>query len=263
MTGTRRIALLVVLAAAACYRPNIQNGGFFCADGGVCPEGFRCNTMDNRCYQGDAGPEVQMCTDAAPATFSVCSDPPVGGECSPACQNGCTCGRCAVVAGASACINVGPKMVGEACNTAADDCGTGLGCLKECGSNLGRCFQFCGPNTACSGNLLCNVPIPATTFMACDVAPSSCNPVGSAAATSCPHSAVACYVSGADTKCDCPGTAMADKDCAVFNDCIPGYQCVSQSGKTTCRQVCQTAADCTPPNTRCVPSGGNYGFCST
>jgi len=152
-----RFALLalVVAAAAACYKPNIMNGGLGCSDAGTCPEGFVCSPIDNHCYKPDAGPS---CPANMAHVTPLCSDPPASGSvCNPACQTGCACGRCTVVGTVTACTVVGPKTEGSLCNPAADDCASGLGCVRElCGTNVARCRKFCRLKPDCSGNEFCS-----------------------------------------------------------------------------------------------------------
>ena len=62
----RERAGLCGLARVGCFKPDVANGGFICADGGVCPDGFTCAPIDNRCYKADAGPSGLP--DAAPGS---------------------------------------------------------------------------------------------------------------------------------------------------------------------------------------------------
>jgi hypothetical protein len=255
------LAAAIASGAFACYSPNVASGGFFCSDAGACPEGFRC-MPDRKCYKPDSGPEVRMCMDAAPIT-SACDEGPASGQaCNPTCQKGCLCNdRCTVVGNNSTCKAGGSKALGTACNVNDDDCAPGLGCVRECGSGFGRCFQFCRSAADCAiGN--CDVPV-GSQHMACEVRAQTCDPVGAAAATSCPHPALGCYVSGGTTICDCPGSGQPDGPCTIFNSCAPGYQCLQRAGDPgpRCRQVCHNSNDCAAPTPRCEPAGA-FGFCA-
>ncbi len=260
----RRVARIAVAVATAvgCYSPNITSGGFLCSDAGACPEGFRCSSVDRKCYKGDAGPEVRMCTDAAPIQ-PVCSDDPASGQaCNPACQRGCMCSdRCTVASGVATCKVGGSKPAGASCDSSNDDCAPGLGCVKECGLETSRCLQFCRIDGDCPNSLGCGL-LPGGKFPVCEAPPEPCDPVGSEAATSCPHPGLGCYVSSGTTLCDCPGSVADGEVCTVFNSCAPGLQCLTMAGASRCRQVCRGASDCLPPNTRCAQVAGGFGYCA-
>lgn len=254
-----RLALLAlgVAASAACFRPSIKEGGFICADGGVCPDEFVCSLVDNHCYRPDAGPS---CPANMPHVTPVCADPPASGSaCNPACQNGCPCGRCALVGNTAQCVTVGTKTEGQVCNVASDDCGAGLSCTKEdCGTNLGRCRKFCKMDQDCPAGVICSTRNgPATV---CDDGPAqTCNPVDG---TGCPND-LFCYVRGAQTACECPGQVPVGTQCPGDPKCVPGARCVTVNGTTLCYQVCaQSGANvCVAPATTCVLITA-YGYCS-
>jgi len=271
--GVLRSAALAALAlagalGAGCYNPKIQDGGLVCAvtDGGLrCPDGFQCSVVDNHCYRS-GGP----CAKAA----SLCQDPPrAGGACSPACQNGCECGRCNVSGTAAVCMPfIGPNKLGEVCSPDRDDCGPGLICLLEaCGNRLARCYRHCDTAAECASGVACETPILTsagadTGFLTCDLAPQDCDPTATtAAATGCPGGALGCYVGQAGaTFCDCPARALRENDaCSAFNDCAPGLVCAAGAGGSgmRCRQACLVASPVCPGNQRCVAGAGKYGYC--
>src|SRR5690349_13274601 len=111
------LALVPALAAPACFKPNVQDGGFKCATGSTpCPDGFTCEVSTNLCKRnpsdggagkggkgggaggmggaaGGAGGEGAMggeggvqtpCFDAMPNC-----EPSDAGICDPFCQSGC------------------------------------------------------------------------------------------------------------------------------------------------------------------------------
>jgi hypothetical protein len=263
MAPSRKALLaLAVVASAACYRPNIVNGGLFCSDAGTCPEGFVCNSIDGRCYKPDAGPS---CTDAKPHVTALCADEPATGSlCNPACQRGCTCGQCTVVAGADGgvgvaqCASIGTKAEGNLCNLAADDCAPGFVCFREnCGTNLGRCRKFCRMDQDCPTSVYCTISSgPATV---CEDVPSqTCDPV---LGTGCPDPLV-CYVRGVQTSCECPGMVPNGSTCTSDTSCSPGSRCVRVGTDVLCRPVCALSGGntCLPP-TSCLPIGLQYGYC--
>jgi hypothetical protein len=262
-------AALALALPAGCYNPNIQDGGLICAatDGGLrCPDGFKCNTVDNHCYRSGGS-----CAQAAP----LCQDAPrAGSACSPACQIGCQCGRCNVSGLDAICAPfIGPKKLGEVCASDRDDCGPGLICLLEaCGDRLARCYRHCNSAAQCTGGAACETPILTsagadTGFLTCDLAPQDCDPTAAtAAATGCPNAALGCYVGPAGAAfCDCPAGALHENDaCNAFNDCAPGLTCASGSGVSgrRCRPVCLVANPTTCASAQqCVGNGGKYGFC--
>jgi hypothetical protein len=254
------IAILGVVANG-CYRPNVVSGGLVCApgmDGGICPEGFHCSKVDNHCYAADAGPEVVVCTDASPTLFSVCDDPPPSGsECNPACQKGCSCGRCTVSGSKAVCSNnPGSKAVGELCDLSNDNCAVGLGCVKDgCGTNLGRCRQFCRSSAECTGG--CNILVCAISV--CEPPAQTCNPVGTG--SGCPDPALACFLEGTATICDCPGTRVEGDGCTFSPECGPGLTCIGYMGLPACHVVCSGPQDCTGGQVCDKTIGGTFGFC--
>lgn len=250
------LALLATLSGTGCFRPDITNGGFTCGQNGVCPDGFTCSSVDNRCYKPDAGPEA--CSSPPPAP--TCDEGPAGTDaCNPSCQTGCTCGRCTVAAGIAVCVTPGNKTRGQLCNPAADDCEAGLGCVREsCGTNVGRCHEFCRTSTDCTDGLSCSMTLDGG-FRACALPATSCN---GQTGDGCPAGFV-CYYSrqGDTTFCECAGQQDEADACTFYNDCIPGYTCVNIAGASTCRRLCTTAGgECTAPQT-CQPLGTLYGYC--
>jgi hypothetical protein len=267
--GHRRAILILTAAlAAGCFRPNITDGGFFCTDAQACPEDFRCNLIDRRCYRGNGGPEARVCGDAAPAVTPLCSDPPSGTQpCNAACQTGCGCGeRCAATGSPPgvACRPIGPKMLGQACSLAMDDCGAGLVCVNECGTGgtVGRCLQFCRKDndSDCGGGRRCVIAVDGTgTLMACQAPAAKCDPV---AGSGCPTPALACYLDEVpDTKCECQGAKAGGTTCALDTECVAGYQCVSFAAQTLCRMICAMATDCTTGNCTRTVAGAPFGYC--
>ena len=257
-----RFALLalVVAAAAACYKPNIMNGGLGCSDAGTCPEGFVCSPIDNHCYKPDAGPS---CPANMAHVTPLCSDPPASGSvCNPACQTGCACGRCTVVGTVTACTVVGPKTEGSLCNPAADDCASGLGCVRElCGTNVARCRKFCRLKPDCSGHEFCS-DIFGPAYVCQAPAVPTCNPLDG---SGCPDPVLTCYVNGPDTICSCTGTGQEGADCTSTGRCAPGFTCLTTMAGTNCFKVCDSnSPQCTATNPACHPQFGaslQFGFC--
>jgi|SRR5262245_28835737 len=261
--------LASVAFAAGCFKPNVQDNGFLCADAGTCPEGFHC-APTGLCKEGPR----EVCTQAKPHIDPIQSCAPDDAhDCDPLCQSRCECGRCTLVGNQLDCKPPGMRDRGQFCNFANDDCLPGNVCLQDCGKRVARCFRFCGSNfttrdSICPGQ--CNFNIDdATGFTACDPPAVQCNPVGDPGnnAGDCGDVALACYVlSTGMTACDCRGTIGAgNTGCGVYNSCVPGYSCVSLNtpgGVTaTCLKTCRMGGtDCAPGT--CMQAGpGNFGYC--
>jgi hypothetical protein len=304
------LAILVAVVAAGpigaggCYNPSILEGGFACASSGQpCPRHLKCGP-DSFCYGsaeydrlfgpdsgyadsavaetggGDGKPEGGVKPEAgndASCSFGVvaelCGESPAAGQaCNAACQTGCACGRCNVVAGATTCVAPGAVKLGELCTPGAnDDCEAGLVCLPEtCGNGLARCYRHCTRSSQC-GAAFCQVPIlkdnVATGFLACDLPPRACDPIAN---SGCPHPALNCYLTSAnDTLCDCPRRktpALEGEECALYNDCGGGLFCVQGADGAAgarCRFTCNVAASACPSPKHCIPNGTNakFGYC--
>ncbi|HET6282572.1 MAG TPA: hypothetical protein VFH73_16530 [Polyangia bacterium] len=260
------------VGAAGCYDPNISNGGLLCAANAKCPDGFKCNPADQKCYKtsggADARPDAPICT--FPVVTPTCSDAPkMNQKCNPVCQNGCQCGRCNVIGKEPTCTAIGAKTVGQVCNLSADDCSAGLICLQEAcgGGTLGRCYKYCSKADQCGGPS-CQIPVLApgnqeTGFLVCDVAAQDCDPV---AKTGCPSPSLNCYLTSANqTLCDCPNRAgMLGEACTIYSDCATGLVCVSNLAGlagSRCAQICSQQSPNCPAAMHCIPSGMKYGYC--
>lgn len=276
ISATLSIVLLVPLSfVTACYRPSIESGGFKCATGNVCPDGFHCVTSSNRCYQGDAGPEAPAC--ALPVVKATCATEPASGqECNPACQ-GCACGRCNVVNGMAVCNRTaGSKAINDICDLTTDDCKAGLYCQPECNTpGFGRCYQFCSTAGDCPQGINCSTAARdqtttslQTTFKVCDLQPQSCDPIGQTGCPSSPSSGdiLGCYYSFlGQPRCDCKGTTPTGMDCSTNNSCAPGETCLGVGGsmKAKCVQLCLlSGGSCTSGSCMTFDGDNTYGYCN-
>jgi hypothetical protein len=269
-------ALTIVLLGAVsvstgCYRPSIASGGFQCAPGNVCPDGFHC-LSNKRCYEGDAGPEAPAC--GLPVVAATCSVAPASGqECNPVCQ-GCACGRCNVVNGMAACNQAaGSKGVNDICSLTMDDCKAGLYCQPECDTpGFGRCYQFCSTAGDCPQGTNCSTAArdhttsQQTTFKVCDLEPQSCDPI---AQTGCPSSSTSgdvlgCYYSYfGKSYCDCKGTISVGTKCLTNNSCVPGETCLQVGGTSQCVRLCPISGTTCASPASCTSIGDpTYGYCS-
>jgi hypothetical protein len=287
----------ISLGGAACYRPNIKDGGLKCnLDAGAahaCPEGFTCDLNLLQCWKGphgdggpsdvpvdmpdghEAGPEVvpPPCFDARPNC-----DPSDAGLCDPLCQTGCGCRqKCTVNAdGGLACgqvaSNAGAPL--DPCDpTAANDsCGPGLVCMND--QCFGRCYQFCRADLDCPGSF-CSRIAPGG-LKVCDVPIADCNPIGTS--NNCPGTAPGCYLSfnhPENTICDCGGGVMKGKECSGSRSCLPGgLVCIdptTDGGTPLCLPVCELdgGSGCVG-GAACIPYTGSspsntpnpkYGYC--
>ena len=266
--GLAVTAVLLVATGVRCYKPNIQDGGLLCAEGGTpCPDGFQCR--DGKCHSGPA----PVCQGGSRHIDPICT-PLAGSPCDPICQSGCPCGRCSLVGTGPMCTPpAGTKMTGAVCNAVADDCLPGNVCLKDCGGQVARCFRFCGngnvsDESECHGQS-CDVPVNnavdggATNLTVCEPPTTTCNPVGDSG--DCGSAALGCYVTSAgETACDCKGTSQPGMSCdGPYNSCIAGYRCI-QIGTDKCFQTCTIGGtDCTPPQVcTAAPGSPTYGYCA-
>jgi hypothetical protein len=290
-------AASMTLSGAACYSPNIKDGGFKCnLDAGAnnaCPEGFTCDLAVLECWKGkhdggtrdvpvdmpqvaEVGPEVPPppCFDARPSC-----DPSDAGVCDPLCQTGCGCRqKCTVFPDAGlGCGQVASNAGGplDPCDptAATDTCGPGLVCMTD--QCFGRCYQFCRADKDCP-NSFCSRNAPGG-LMACDVPNAdNCNPIGNS--TNCPNSAPGCYISfnhPEHTLCDCAGGIFPGNPCTGSRSCLPGgLVCVDPThdgGTSLCLPVCQLdgGSGCAG-GAACIPYTGSspsnnpnprYGYC--
>ncbi len=262
------IALLVSVAATTgCYKPNLVDGGFRCADSGACPDGFQCKS-DGLCHSGkDAAPDVPvppMCKSVTPDAATCARDPAPGQDCNPACESGCKCGWCAASNGQVACVTgtPGTKKSGEVCNPSNSfDCAPGLYCVSEC--QTAHCHKYCDPSNGASdcaavgGNCSKTVANGANPFSVCDFPKTACNPV---TGTGCP-SGYACYPFGTGVECDCAGTNTGTA-CNLVQECAPGYTCINAGGAQICRKTCLMNSDC--GTGQCSTAAGvMYGYCTS
>jgi hypothetical protein len=291
----RRIASVLALgwvglAGTACFKPNIQTGGFRCADGGVCPDGFKCdfNLAQPLCVTqlsdggvggkgglGGMGGSGGMGGQTAPSCFDArpdCTPSDDAGICDPFCQTGCGCReKCSVNNAGTLTCNEPTKPVLKgtlaACSVSsrgapeqADDCAPGHVCLEEeCNP---RCYRFCRGDQDCD-NAPCDRTAGAGGPKVCDVPFTSCTPLGGTKNVGCGIGAMACYLSSShsdQTVCDCPFNAgTSNDDCSRSRDCNAGLACtyVIGAGKSICLQVCDLMA--IPNGSDCL--SGTIGSC--
>jgi hypothetical protein len=257
-----------LMFVVGCYRPNIAQGGFQCASGNVCPDGFHCVSSNNRCYEGDAGPESPVCVSSPTPTCST--EAATGQACNPTCQTGCACGFCSVANGATTCLTVtaGNSDIGEVCDPQTEaPCKAGLFCRPECGqTTFGRCYKFCAAKDDCNG-LDCGASGTSSgsagtfSFSLCNLPDQTCDPVAKSGCPTDPNEVLGCYVdSFGGTFCDCNGTKAIGDSCAFAGDCSPGLICENFGPTNTCEAVCVSASDCTSSG-GCMPTNGSFGYC--
>jgi hypothetical protein len=278
------VAAILTALLAGCFKPSIKEGGFTCADGGVCPDGFKCDPGSNTCWtkvpdggvggKGGAGGKAGGGgsgvggTGGAPPCFEPkpdCDSADGGadaGLCDPFCQTGCQqeCrAKCSVNTQAVLTCNqvtsTNLKGLLQNCTISSagadsqtDDCEPGLVCIADgCGS--ARCYQFCRTDDDCA-NAACDRPLGSSGTKVCDVPYADCNPVGTT--SGCTGSAkVACYLSSSHsehTVCDCPYMAVTGQmPCERSRDCVRGLACAAvpgMGGTKWCLQACRGDSDC-------------------
>lgn len=285
------LALSVMLVAAACYRPNVLDGGFKCATKtGVkqCPDGLSCYDGICRKMPLDGGSsEDRGIVDGTDATETVdrpevppdcfrpkenCEPADAAARCDPWCQSGCTgCKeKCSAnTLGDLTCNTIVSGTVRNELQTCtlvsagtaaqSDACAPGLVCLEDActGGGSGRCYRFCRSDADCP-NSQCNRMQP-SGWKVCDVPNvETCNPI-TPGSVGCP-SGQGCYIAisrPTHTVCDCPGAGLANEFCSGSRSCFPGLLCVDPNGgtDTICLKVCdltRNGADC---------PGGIQGSC--
>jgi len=260
------LALLLGLACAACYKPNIQSGGLLCPDAGACPEGFFC-AGDGHCREkmGEA------CKPDAARPVPLCTPEP-GDDCDPICQSRCQCGGCTLVGSTFQCMPAGSKKRGDICNLENDDCEPGNVCFRDCGNKIGRCYRICGKggvlnHAICEGGQRCGVTLTdrggvATEYSLCEPPLEACNPLVDSG--DCHDAALGCYLTpGGSPVCDCRGSMPPGDLCGPYNSCVPGYRCVEIFGEASCYKACRrNASDCTAPSTCTMLAGDStFGYC--
>lgn len=260
--------LVAAVAAGGCFNPKIVDGGLLCADGGICPDGFRC-AADGTCKKGSA----TTCQPSSPHLQAICTPDP-GNDCDPVCQSRCDCGRCNLTGTKLTCVPPGTKKRGDVCSPAADDCEPGNICLSDCDGSFGRCYRFCGKgsvkhNEICDDGQECEIPVndvnmAQTDLWVCPSPTKACNPVGDGA--ECGNPGLGCYLdgSGVATVCECTGKSQPGDTCSFFNSCIPGYRCVSIGvAAATCRKTCTLGGSDCPSGTCSSIGGSTFGFCQS
>jgi hypothetical protein len=261
--------------AAGCYNPKIDEGSFFCGDGGVCPDGFGCD--HGRCYKNtSADVDAGLCV---PPSSSA-------GACDPVCQTGCKSNQqCLPVAPKPSCTDVKttPKAVHASCGP-SDLCTAGSLCVPDRGDNAAcgsHCFRLCYKHEDCGASSRCldGVTIGGTglSYGLCSSEIETCNPLGAA---ECgrrdvrPTPPFACYVLSIDepdlTVCECAGTIDEGQACQSMHDCKPGLECIAKGAESICRQLCTPDGSnlpvltCHNPLLRCrkFDNGhGRHGYC--
>ena len=255
------------ILAGGCFNPKIVDGGLLCADGGLCPEGFRC-AADGRCKKGTG---TTKCQPSSPHIEAICTPDP-GNDCDPVCQSRCDCGRCNLTSAGLTCVPPGTKTRGDICSPSADDCEPGNICLTDCDGTFGRCYRFCGKGAAkhdelCDNGQGCDVPVNdvngvETDLRVCPAPTKTCNPIGDGA--ECGNAGLACYIDGTGvaTVCDCKGKKQPGDECSFFNSCVPGYRCVSiGSAPVTCLKTSTLGGTDCPSGTCTSIGGSSFGFC--
>jgi hypothetical protein len=294
---TRIALVLAALAGAGCFKPNVRDGGFKCADGGTpCPEGFLCDHNDGLCWKsldggagkgGKGGGGVGGMAGAGGGAGAsgmgggggqlpcfqpkAGCDPADGGDlCDPVCQSGCSGCRdkCSVnTAGALTCAPpTRTKLAGplEACSisnpgtaTQADDCAPGSVCV-DVDVCFPRCFVFCRSDQDCPG-ALCERAISGSSQRACSIPfNDTCTPLGGSANTGC-GVAMACYLAASH-----PEHTYCDcpqSDGREGDDCARSRDCNPGLACTYLpndgKATCRRVCDLTLNGTDCGSSGGS------
>lgn len=199
----------------------------------------------------DAGPPAPWCP-AAP------------GECDPFLRT-CGAGRMCIVDPSlgTRCATTpsGAQTVGETCSTTLR-CGSGLDCV-ELGAGM-RCYYQCpaGSVGQCPSGYKCAVLgiDPGGCVDYCLYYGPSCDPVRQ----DCSGFGSSCYLvrdpetDSPTTFCTSTGTTAVGSTCTFADQCVEGASCIGG----TCRQLCNTGADCTRGGS-CTGAltGSSYRYC--
>jgi len=149
--------------AVGCQPAGPRGIGDACTPGAnECAAGSQCFTVagQSRCR---AFCNAQTCGRVGPGSFCLLFDDALISYCSDACVPGRgDCGpqgACLAQFMLSACINAGPRAIGEPCD-ADNPCQDGLICeVTVRGDRV--CYQACGPNLVpCASPSVCQVPVP-------------------------------------------------------------------------------------------------------
>ncbi len=225
--------LLLSLCVAGCFTPSIQDGGFVCAAGGACPQGFSC--IQDHCWS-DYGPGPDVVIPVPDAGTDLVSLPEVG----PTLRRlGETCDP----------VNAGTTQ-------RHDNCGPGLVCID--GDSQSVCFQRCTGDAEC-GQARCeerSAERGAVPARVCGLPPVTCTPGD---ATSCPARRV-CYLSETRTVCEISSGDNTRMACTYSRECLPGYVCATGIGAGYCQRACSIVDVC-PSGTTCQLVAGTLGYC--
>ena len=287
---TLSFVLYLAVSGAACFKPNIADGGFRCAASGtLCPDGFTCDLAAGLCRKlpfdggaagkggigGAAGADGAAGAGGAGGGPSLpcfepkpSCEPSDAGRCDPYCQSGCAGCRdkCSVSTSGDLTCNppTSTQLVGtlQACSISSaglpaqsDDCEPGSVCIGDevC---FARCFRFCRTDQDCD-NASCSRDVGGGQ-KACGIPyQDTCSPLMIPFNSGCGVVGMACYLSATHpehTFCDCPvGYGTSGAVCTRSRDCNPGLACtyIPSVGKAQCMQVCELSKD----GSECINGG--------
>ena len=250
-----------LLHRLGCYQPERSRRRSVCADGGLCPDGLHCASRP-RCYRVTVVRRSDVHR-ALPHLRTSATMPPSAASAIRSARTGAIAGGAPVVNGVSKCAVGGQRWRGDKCNLSDDDCGAGHGCVRDCcGTNLGRCRQFCGgPRRAVRPPASTATPsTPRST--ACDAPPiRPCDPVGEGPAVPTLRSAATSRA--ARRSATARERSNRVRTASSTPTARPGSGASTFMATQVCRVVCAGTSDCAPSETCDKSLGGQFGFCRT
>ena len=199
---------------AGCYRPNVRDGGFLCADGGACPEGFHCATRPPLLRAATAARRSGCARTRCRTSCPLCYDGPARRRLQSRLSERV---RLRAMHGRRRGVPLRRRSAARTPATSAtssiDDCDAGFGCVKECVWDESRSV----PSVL---RVECRLLLRAAATR-CDAdlhgsATPRHRPAIRSRRPAVRDPALGCYVQGSQTICDCPGTKQAGETCS-FN----------------------------------------------
>lgn len=257
------LGLCIVGPLVGCGTCGSCPAGASCSSG-RCVPGCKPNCQGRSCGDDGCGGICGQCTNP-----SACNGAARCAGCSLVPQRGCRTGeRCALFNGdVTICVGDGTNELGAACAPQTDDCKGGDICIGD-GSHA-MCRAFCASDSDCTQAPappgLNNKPhcLNQLSGSGSKVCTYACSP--GAHLDGCP-SGFSCrvFTGGTEfTDCTAVGAGGDGAPCTTDSDCNVHLACVRGVSTTSCRAICQVAAQDCAGGRQCLGIVGSdtYGFC--
>jgi hypothetical protein len=178
---------------------------------------------------------------------------PVVDLCDPVAQSGCPAAgtKCIVEnpipAGGTHCVRTSTADLArdQTCSVGGA-CVGGLACVATSTSG-GHCEAVCDlrSNAGCAAPEECAFPLLNTNWGVCIVPPPMCDALSGLPCA--PDEACSVYVhpgGTTDLRCQHAGAGVMGSPCESAVDCGRGLLCITFSGASSCRKICQNGGDC-------------------